>query len=112
MAFNKLSQAAVLKQILKKCSSLWKKHGYNDEDQSFIPLDAPKGHFVVYFREVMMLRTTGYDEFREEALVQIEDLRKANETLNLEVVVLREVEVLIVTLASYRMISLKRHQGP
>ncbi|KVH96637.1 auxin-responsive protein SAUR50-like [Cynara cardunculus var. scolymus] len=36
---NKLSQAALLKQILKRCSSLGKKHGYDD---------VPKGHFPVY----------------------------------------------------------------
>ncbi|XP_009766631.1 auxin-responsive protein SAUR50 [Nicotiana tabacum] len=46
---NKLPQTAVLKQILKKCSSLGKKHGYNDEDG--LPLDVPKGHFAVYVGE-------------------------------------------------------------
>ncbi|XP_060180511.1 uncharacterized protein LOC132610227 [Lycium barbarum] len=44
---------------------------------------------LAQFREIMTIRTTGYDELREEALVQIEDLKKANETLNLEMVVLR-----------------------
>ncbi|KAI3736318.1 hypothetical protein L6452_15857 [Arctium lappa] len=39
---NKLSQAALLKQILKRCSSLGKKHGYDVE------VDVPKGHFPVY----------------------------------------------------------------
>ncbi|KAJ9550760.1 hypothetical protein OSB04_014805 [Centaurea solstitialis] len=43
---NKLSQAALLKQILKRCSSLGKKHGYNDVDG--LPIDVPKGHFPVY----------------------------------------------------------------
>ncbi|PSS17159.1 Auxin-responsive protein [Actinidia chinensis var. chinensis] len=38
---NKLSQTPVLKQILKRCSSLGKKQGY----------DVPKGHFVVYVGE-------------------------------------------------------------
>ncbi|KAJ8767267.1 hypothetical protein K2173_013664 [Erythroxylum novogranatense] len=42
---NKLYQPAVLKQILKKCSSL----GKNDDDGR--PLDVPKGHFVVYVGE-------------------------------------------------------------
>ncbi|XP_009759019.1 auxin-responsive protein SAUR50-like [Nicotiana tabacum] len=46
---NKLSQAVLLKQILKRCSSLGKKHVYNDED--FLPIDVPKGHFAVYVGE-------------------------------------------------------------
>ena len=37
----KLPQTAVLKQILKRCSSLGKKQGYEPED-------VPKGHFAVY----------------------------------------------------------------
>ncbi|KAL6524787.1 Protein SMALL AUXIN UP-REGULATED RNA 51 [Orobanche minor] len=42
-----LSQKAVIKQIMKRCSSsLGKKHGYVNEEGS--PLDVPKGHFVVY----------------------------------------------------------------
>ncbi|XP_059314307.1 auxin-responsive protein SAUR50-like [Lycium ferocissimum] len=46
---NKLPQAAVLKQIMKRCSSLGKKHGYDDQDYSLI--DVPKGHFAVYVGE-------------------------------------------------------------
>ncbi|XP_073131101.1 protein SMALL AUXIN UP-REGULATED RNA 51-like [Henckelia pumila] len=46
---NKLSQAATLKQILKRCSSLGKKHGYDDEEG--LPMDVPKGHFAVYVGE-------------------------------------------------------------
>ncbi|KAE8725597.1 Auxin-induced protein 6B [Hibiscus syriacus] len=42
---SKLPQTAVLKQILKRCSSLGKKHGYDDDS---LPLDVTKGHFVVY----------------------------------------------------------------
>ncbi|KAJ4716667.1 Auxin-induced protein [Melia azedarach] len=43
---SKLSQKAVIKQILKRCSSLGKnKHGY---DEDGLPLDVPKGHFAVY----------------------------------------------------------------
>ncbi|KAF3647669.1 auxin-responsive protein SAUR50 [Capsicum chacoense] len=43
---NKLPQVVLLKQILKKCSSLVKKHGYADEVH--LPVDVPKGHFAVY----------------------------------------------------------------
>lgn len=39
---NKLPQNAVLKQILKRCSSL----GKNEQ-----PMDVPKGHFPVYVGE-------------------------------------------------------------
>ncbi|CAN6686145.1 unnamed protein product [Malus baccata var. baccata] len=42
---NKLAQTAVLKQILKRCSSSGKKHGY---DEDGLPIDVPKGHFPVY----------------------------------------------------------------
>ncbi|CAA3033642.1 auxin-responsive protein SAUR50-like [Olea europaea var. sylvestris] len=46
---NKLSQAALIKQIMKRCSSLTKKHaGYDEEG---LPVDVPKGHFVVYVGE-------------------------------------------------------------
>ncbi|XP_021902523.1 auxin-responsive protein SAUR50-like [Carica papaya] len=38
-----------LKQILKRCSSLGKKQSYQDEEG--LPLDVPKGHFVVYVGE-------------------------------------------------------------
>ncbi|KAI3446207.1 hypothetical protein Pfo_002872 [Paulownia fortunei] len=46
---NKLPQAAALKQILKRCSSLGKKHGCDDEGG--LPMDVPKGHFAVYVGE-------------------------------------------------------------
>ncbi|KAJ6336283.1 hypothetical protein OIU78_012808 [Salix suchowensis] len=46
---NKLPQTAVIKQILKRCSSLGKKQGYHDHEG--LPLDVPKGHFVVYVGE-------------------------------------------------------------
>lgn len=45
---NRLPQTAVLKQILKRCSSLGKKNGY---DEDGLPLDVPKGHFAVYVGE-------------------------------------------------------------
>ncbi|GMI91314.1 SMALL AUXIN UPREGULATED RNA 51 [Hibiscus trionum] len=46
---NKLPQTAVIKQILKRCSSLGKKQSCDDEQG--LPLDVPKGHFVVYVGE-------------------------------------------------------------
>nr|ACU15288.1 unknown [Glycine max] len=46
---NKLPQhAVVLKQILKRCSGLGKKNGYDDDGH---PVDVPKGHFAVYVGE-------------------------------------------------------------
>ncbi|XP_043712355.1 auxin-responsive protein SAUR50-like [Telopea speciosissima] len=45
---NKLPQTAVIKQILKRCSSLGKKQGY---DEQGLPVDVPKGHFAVYVGE-------------------------------------------------------------
>ncbi|KAK7283536.1 hypothetical protein RIF29_13109 [Crotalaria pallida] len=47
---NKLSsQTTMIKQILKRCSSLGKKNGYDYDDG--LPLDVPKGHFAVYVGE-------------------------------------------------------------
>ncbi|KAJ7967231.1 Auxin-induced protein [Quillaja saponaria] len=45
---NKLTQTTVIKHILKRCSSLGKKHGYDDDG---LPIDVPKGHFAVYVGE-------------------------------------------------------------
>ncbi|KAK7310957.1 hypothetical protein RJT34_08774 [Clitoria ternatea] len=45
---SKLAQTALIKQILKRCSSLGRKHGYDDQGLRF---DVPKGHFVVYVGE-------------------------------------------------------------
>jgi len=42
---TKLPQAALIKQILKRCSSLGRK------DDQGLRLDVPKGHFVVYVGE-------------------------------------------------------------
>ncbi|KAK4258539.1 hypothetical protein QN277_004981 [Acacia crassicarpa] len=46
---NKLPQSALIKQILKSCSSLGKKQGYDHDEM--IPVDVPKGHFAVYVGE-------------------------------------------------------------
>ncbi|CAF2065031.1 unnamed protein product [Brassica napus] len=49
---NKLTQTAMIKQILKRCSSLGKKQSnVCSEDENGHPLDVPKGHFVVYVGE-------------------------------------------------------------
>ncbi|KAK8580028.1 hypothetical protein V6N13_143167 [Hibiscus sabdariffa] len=47
---NKLPQTAVIKQILRRCSSLGKKQSYDEQPQG-LPVDVPKGHFVVYVGE-------------------------------------------------------------
>lgn len=45
---SRITQAAVLKQILKRCSSL----GRNSSSVGGeLPLDVPKGHFAVYVGE-------------------------------------------------------------
>ncbi|KAG8662797.1 hypothetical protein MANES_01G144900v8 [Manihot esculenta] len=48
---NKLPgrQTGALKQMLKRCSSLGKKIGY--DQQQGLPDDVPKGHFAVYVGE-------------------------------------------------------------
>ncbi|KAJ0231594.1 hypothetical protein HA466_0297220 [Hirschfeldia incana] len=49
---SKLTQTAMIKQILKRCSSLGKrKSNVYSEDENGQPLDVPKGHFVVYVGE-------------------------------------------------------------
>ncbi|XP_010516567.1 PREDICTED: auxin-induced protein 15A-like [Camelina sativa] len=45
---TKLAQTAMLRQILKRCSSLGKKNGGGGYIESDLPLDVPKGHFPVY----------------------------------------------------------------
>ncbi|CAN4107428.1 unnamed protein product [Withania somnifera] len=46
---NKLPQAPMLKQIMRRCSSWSKKNGYGDEYE--LPLDVPEGHFAIYVGE-------------------------------------------------------------
>ncbi|XP_065880361.1 auxin-responsive protein SAUR50-like [Euphorbia lathyris] len=73
---SKLSQTAVIKQIMKRCSSLGKnKQGYQDPDG--LPLDVPKGHFVVYVGEnrsryIIPISFLGRPEF-QNLLQQAED---------------------------------------
>ena len=45
---TKLAQTAMLRQILKRCSSLGKKNGGGGYEEVDLPLDVPKGHFPVY----------------------------------------------------------------
>ncbi|XP_073147520.1 auxin-responsive protein SAUR50-like [Henckelia pumila] len=44
---NKMSQKAVIKQIVRRCSSLGKRSQGGDGEEG-LPVDVPKGHFVVY----------------------------------------------------------------
>ncbi|XP_010531493.1 PREDICTED: auxin-induced protein 15A-like [Tarenaya hassleriana] len=60
---QKLSQTAMLKQILKRCSSLGKKQGYDEHG------DVPKGHFPVYVGEkrtryIVPISFLGHPEFQ------------------------------------------------
>ncbi|KAI9124132.1 hypothetical protein K1719_005432 [Acacia pycnantha] len=57
---TKLPQSAVIKQILKRCSSLGKKQGYDHDEM--IPADVPKGHFAVYVGENRSLSPKCFDE--------------------------------------------------
>lgn len=64
---NKVTQAALLKQIIKRCSSIGKKHWYDVVDG--LPLDVPKGHFPVYVgvnrsRYIVPISFLSYPEFQ------------------------------------------------
>uniref|UniRef100_A0A7N0TVA8 Small auxin up regulated protein n=1 Tax=Kalanchoe fedtschenkoi TaxID=63787 RepID=A0A7N0TVA8_KALFE len=64
---SRLSQSAAIKQILKRCSSLGRRSNYSDENG--LPLDVPKGHFVVYVGEnrsryIVPISFLGHYEFQ------------------------------------------------
>ncbi|CAA0815629.1 SAUR-like auxin-responsive protein family [Striga hermonthica] len=63
---NKLTQTAILKQIVRRCSSLGKRNGY---DEDGLPVDVPKGHFAVYVgqnraRYIVPISFLGRPEFQ------------------------------------------------
>ncbi|KAG6591277.1 auxin-responsive protein SAUR50-like [Cucurbita maxima] len=51
MGITKMPQTAVLKQMIKRCSSMGRKQHQHYDDLAGLPLDVPKGHFVVYVGE-------------------------------------------------------------
>nr|AAG14455.1 auxin-induced protein TGSAUR21 [Tulipa gesneriana] len=48
---SNLPQAAVIRHILKRCSSFGRKNGACSDKGHSLPLDVPKGHFAVYIGE-------------------------------------------------------------
>ncbi|XP_010327424.1 protein SMALL AUXIN UP-REGULATED RNA 51-like [Solanum lycopersicum] len=66
---NKLSQSTMLKQILKRCSSLGRKNNSYDDAENSLPIDVPKGHFAVYVGEnrtryIVPISFLSYPEFQ------------------------------------------------
>ncbi|KAK4771546.1 hypothetical protein SAY87_032078 [Trapa incisa] len=74
---GKLTQTAVLKCMIKGCSSLGRRHyqqGYRHHGHPYsaeaqLPLDVPKGHFVVYVgqnrsRHVIPITLLDHPEFQ------------------------------------------------
>ncbi|KAL1561083.1 Protein SMALL AUXIN UP-REGULATED RNA 51 [Salvia divinorum] len=47
---NKVSQRAVIKQLMKRCTRIVRKESF-DESEEGLPMDVPKGHFAVYVGE-------------------------------------------------------------
>lgn len=48
---NKVSQRAVIKQIMKRCTRILVKKESFGEIEEGLPMDVPKGHFAVYVGE-------------------------------------------------------------
>ncbi|MQM16160.1 hypothetical protein Taro_049115 [Colocasia esculenta] len=98
---SKLSQAAVLKQILRRCSSLGKKQqqGGDGCEEEGLPMDVPKGHFAVYVgesrsRHVVPISLLAHPEFQSLLHLAEEEFGFAHDmglTLPCEEVVFRSL---------------------
>ncbi|KAH6780189.1 SAUR-like auxin-responsive protein family [Perilla frutescens var. hirtella] len=48
---KKMSQKAVIKEIMKRCTRIGKISSKLESEEGGLPLDVPKGHFAVYVGE-------------------------------------------------------------